>query len=132
VFYICRSCDRGQRYHDDLCRHRARLAQRRKANRTYQRSFAANLDCCARQQALRERLKAKLKKVTGQCRKTGSSSVSIDSALMISFISKKPEPQALQAKPIPFPLAQEAGSGLVSCIVCGRSALLAAPFPRLP
>jgi hypothetical protein len=49
VFYICRSCDRGQRYYDDVCRQRARLAQRRKANREYQTRQAAKLDHADRQ-----------------------------------------------------------------------------------
>lgn len=132
VFYICRSCDRGQRYHDYACRHRARLEQRRSANRTYERSFAAKLDRCARQQAFRDGLKAKTQKVTGQGRETGSTSVSIDSAMTISFMSKEPESQAFHAKLNPFPVAQKTGSGLVSCIVCGRSALWTASSPRLP
>jgi hypothetical protein len=132
VFYICRSCDRGQRYHDYACRHRARLEQRRNANRTYELSFAAKLDRCARQQVFRNRLKAKLQKVTGQGRETGSSSVSIDSARMISFMSKEPESQAFHTKLIPFPVAQKTGSGLVSCIVCGRYAFWTASSSRLP
>jgi hypothetical protein len=132
VFYICRSCDRGQRYHDYACGHQARLEQRRNANRTYESSFAAKLDRCARQQAFRNRLKAKLQKVTGQCRETGSTSVSIDSAMMIRFMSKNPESQVFHAKLIPFPVAQKTGSGLVSCIVCGRSVFWTASSSRLP
>jgi hypothetical protein len=36
VFYLCRSCDRGQCYCGEYCRHQARLGQRRKANSKYQ------------------------------------------------------------------------------------------------
>ena len=133
VFYICRSCDRGQRYHNDVCRHQARLAQRRKANREYQASHAAKLDHADRQRAYTERQRLKPKKVTGQGSKTADSSVTIDSALITTgVVTKKPEQQAPHAEPNPFPVCQKASSGLVSCIVCGRSALLAAPFPRSP
>jgi len=109
------------------------LEQRRKANRTYDRSFAAKLDRCARQQAFRERLKAKPQKVTGQGRETGNCSVSIDSAMMSSLMSEETgATQALHAKPMPFQVAQKIGSGLVSCIVCGRSAFWSLRAPRLP
>ena len=34
VFWICRHCDRGQRYCSDHCRSQARRGQRRRANAT--------------------------------------------------------------------------------------------------
>jgi hypothetical protein len=75
-------------------------------------------------------------KVTGQGSETAGASVTIDSALVSTgIVAKKPEPQAQEAlhgKPNPFPARQEASSGLVFCIVCGRSALLPAPMPRSP
>jgi hypothetical protein len=136
VFYICRPCDRGQHYHDDVCRHRARLAQRRKANREYQASRAAKLDHADRQRAYIERRRLRWKKVTGQGSETTGSSVTIGSALMGAGIAaKEPEPQAQEAlhgKPNLFPAPQEASSGLVFCIVCGRSALSPIPMPRSP
>jgi hypothetical protein len=136
IFYICRSCDRGQCYCSEYCRHQARLAQRRKANREYQASFAAMLDHAAHQQAYRQRQKLKLKKVTGQGSETSTPSVTIDSALIITgFVTKNPEQQARQApyaEPKPFWVCQKANSRLVSCIICGRSMLWTVPFPRSP
>jgi hypothetical protein len=133
VFYICRSCDRGQCYHDDVCRHRARLEQRRKANREYQASYAAKLDHAARQQAYTERQRLKPKKVTGQGSETAGPSATIDSALISTgLVTKNPEQQAPRAEPNPFPVCQKAGSPLVSCIVCRRSVPWTAPFRRSP
>jgi len=64
------------------------------------------------------------------------SRVPIDSALIgTGIVAKKPEPQAQEAfhgTPNPFPARQEASSGLVFCIVCGRSARLPTPMPRSP
>jgi hypothetical protein len=121
IFYICRSCDRGQRYHDNVCRHRARCAQRRQANRQYQASFTAKLDHAARQRAYTER--QKLKKVTGQGSKTAGPSVTIDSApTRAGVMMKDPEKDTLHGKPNPFRAHPEPGSGLVFCVVCGRAA----------
>jgi hypothetical protein len=129
VFYICRSCDRGQHYHDDVCRHRARLAQRRKANQAYQACGAAKLDHADRQRAYTERQRLKPKKVTGQGSETAGSSFTIDSVLTSpGVVTKKPEQQARQARhaePNPFPVCQKASSGLVACNKqqgCGRGA----------
>jgi hypothetical protein len=129
VFYICRSCDRGQGYHNDICRHRARLIQRRKANHKYQASHAAKLDHADRQRAYMQRRRLKPKNVTGQGSETAGSSVTIAS-------SREPEPKAqpgaLYANRHSFPATQQASSGLVFCIVCGRLASLSASMPRSP
>jgi len=74
--------------------------------------------------------------VTGQGSETAGSSATIDLALISTgIVAKKPEQQAQEAlhgKPNPFGQRQEASSGLVFCIVCGRSALSPAPMPRSP
>jgi hypothetical protein len=112
------------------------LAQRRKANRKCQTSYAAKLDHADRQRDYTERKKLKPQKVTGQGSEAAGSSVTIDSALISTgIVAKKPGPraqEALHGKPYPFPARQEASFGLVFCIVCGRSARLPAPMPRLP
>jgi hypothetical protein len=112
------------------------LAQRRKANREYQASYAAKLDHADRQRAYTERQRLKPKKVTGQGSETAGSSVTIDSALISNgIVAKKPEQraqEALHGKPNPFPARQKASFGLVSCIVRGRSALLPVPISRSP
>jgi hypothetical protein len=135
-FYLCRSCDRGQCYCGEYCHHQARLEQRRKANRKYQANFAAKLDHAECQRAYCQRQKLKLKKVTGQGSEPATSSVTIDSALIsTSFVTKNPEQQTQQAphaEPNPFPVYQKANSGLVFCIVCGRSVLWTAALPRSP
>jgi hypothetical protein len=64
TFYICRSCDRGQRYCSEHCRQKARREQCRKANRRHQQSLEGRLDHRDRQQLYRERLR--LGRVTDQ------------------------------------------------------------------
>jgi hypothetical protein len=56
VFYVCRSCDRGQRYCSGRCRDKARREQRRAANRRHQRSAEGRLDHRDRQREYRRRL----------------------------------------------------------------------------
>jgi hypothetical protein len=60
VFWICRSCDRGQRYCSESCRSRTRLQQRRAANRRHQQSPEGRLDHRDRQRAYRARLKGRV------------------------------------------------------------------------
>src|SRR5215470_2555487 len=58
TFYVCRSCDRGQRYCSERCRQKARREQRRQANRRHQQSLEGRLDHRDRQQHYRERLRS--------------------------------------------------------------------------
>jgi hypothetical protein len=55
IFWICRSCDRGQQYCSDRCRKKARRHQRREANRRHQQSREGRLDHRDRQRAYRHR-----------------------------------------------------------------------------
>ena len=55
MFFICRSCDRGQVYCGDECRHRMRREQRRRANRRYEQDPEVRADHCQRQRAYRKR-----------------------------------------------------------------------------
>lgn len=59
-FYICRSCDRGQRYCSEECQQRSRREQRRSANRLHQESPEGRLDHRDRQREYRERLKRRV------------------------------------------------------------------------
>jgi hypothetical protein len=92
------------------------------------------LDHAGRQQAYRQH--QKLKRVTGQGSEPATPSVTITLALIdTGFVTKNPEQQARQApyaEPKPFPIYPKANARLVSCIVCGRSMLWTAPFPRSP
>lgn len=58
AFYVCRCCDRGQRYCSERCREKARREQRRAANRRHQQSAEGRLDHRDRQREYRRRLVA--------------------------------------------------------------------------
>jgi len=104
VFYLCRSCDRGQRYCSERCRGKSRREQRRAANRRHQRSDEGRLDHRDRQREYRLRL---VERVTDQ----GSGGEVYSSTLRRltewSF---------------------EAGVGEVFCRRCGRRGTLVDPF----
>ena len=55
VFWICRHCDRGHQYCGERCRRKARLQQRRDANRRHQQSREGRLDHRDRQREYRLR-----------------------------------------------------------------------------
>ena len=105
VFYVCRSCDRGQRYCSQRCRDKARREQRRAANRRHQRSEEGRLDHRDRQREYRRRL-ARVR-VTDQ----GSDALFRSSTLPPLGLS------GLEAEP-----------GEVICCVCGRRGRLVDPF----
>lgn len=65
TFYICRSCDRGQRFCSERCRQKARHEQRREANRRHQQSEEGRLDHRDRQRRYRQRRHGE-KRVTDQ------------------------------------------------------------------
>jgi hypothetical protein len=54
-FWICRPCDRGQRYCNTPCRASARREQQRQANRRHQHSLAGRQDHRDRQREYRKR-----------------------------------------------------------------------------
>jgi hypothetical protein len=55
-FFLCRACDRGQRYCSAACRVQARTQQLRRARQRHQRSRAGRFDHRDRQRAYRRRL----------------------------------------------------------------------------
>jgi len=69
VFYLCRHCDRGQRYCSSRCREKSRRLQRRQANRRHQQSPEGRLDHRDRQREYRQRQRAR---VTDQSSLTAS------------------------------------------------------------
>jgi hypothetical protein len=104
VFYLCRSCDRGQRYCSERCREKSRREQRRTANRRHQRSDEGRLDHRDRQREYRLRL---VRRVTDQ----GSGGGACSSTL----------------RPLTeWPFEVEAGA--VFCRLCGRWGTLVDPF----
>lgn len=104
VFYVCRPCDRGQRYCSDRCREKARREQRRAANGRHQRSEEGRLDHRDRQRSYRQRQAAR--RVTDQ-----GSGEEVDSFTL----------------PL-LALLPESASGEVICCVCGRRGTLIDPF----
>jgi len=105
VFYVCRSCDRGQRYCSERCRDKTRRQQRRAANRRHQLSAEGRLDHRDRQREYRRRLGAL--RVTDQ----RSDATAVFSTLL---------------PPIWTP--PESCGGQVFCRVCGRTGTLIDPF----
>jgi len=105
VFYVCRPCDRGQRYCSERCREQARREQRREANLRHQRSEEGRLDHRDRQREYRRRLAAQ--RVTDQ----GSGEEECASILPLLLL----------------PPVEAVGGG-VMCCVCGRRGTLIDPF----
>ena len=104
TFYICRSCDRGQRYCSEPCRQKARREQRREANRRHQKSLEGRLDHRDRQQLYRER-RLRFRRVTDQGSFGSRCSVTMPRE---TRERKQPPPPALD-------------SSLAVCVRCGRA-----------
>src|SRR5207249_1724039 len=60
VFYLCRHCDRGQRYCSSRFREKSRCLQRREANRRHQQTPDGRADHRDRQREYRQRLKTRV------------------------------------------------------------------------
>lgn len=122
VFYLCRHCDRGQRYCSSRCRKKARRLQRREANRRHQHSPEGRLDHRDRQRAYRRRLKAR---VTDQS--------SLRASLCVNLtVPPAPEPAGVAPAPnfLPSPVAEDP-SGWVVCQICGRRGHWVNPFAEV-
>lgn len=104
VFYLCRSCDRGQGYCSERCREKSRREQRRAANRRHQRSDEGRLDHRDRQREYRLRL---VRRVTDH-----GSGVEVASSTLRPLTER------------PF----EAEAGEVFCRLCGRRGTLIDAF----
>lgn len=116
MFYLCRHCDRGQRYCSSRCREKSRRLQRREANRRHQQSPEGRLDHRDRQRAYRRRLQAR---VTDQ------------SSQPASLRANLPVPPVPLPAPEPdFLSAHGAGNtpGWVVCQTCGRRGRWIDPF----
>jgi hypothetical protein len=55
MFFVCKSCDRGQRYCSPQCRQLGRLQQRREANSRYQRTERGRVAHLRRQRIYRQK-----------------------------------------------------------------------------
>lgn len=115
VFWICRSCFRGQSYCSLHCRIKARRQQLRAANRRYQQSSEGRLDHRDRQRAYRRRL---LDRVTDHGRSRLQSSARI-SAPMLGH---------LQIATTVDLAASRIRHVFLVCSICGRAGFYIQPF----
>jgi hypothetical protein len=119
VFYLCRHCDRGQRYCSLRCREKALRLQRRQANRRHQQSPEGREDHRDRQRDYRQRLRARV---------TDKSSLRLS---LCATLTRPPEPTPLRAPVLPlrpqFGTA-EPEAGWVVCRICGRQGRWINPF----
>lgn len=111
VFYVCRSCDRGQAYCSSDCRAAARRAQKRAANGRHQRSPEGKADHRDRQREYRGRLIAL--RVTDQGSGGGSDLPTLGG-------NADEEPKRIAAMHV----------DALCCVVCGRSGVFIDPWPR--
>ena len=118
-FWICRHCDRGQRYCSFACRAQARRCQRRRARSRHQQSAEGRLDHRDRQRACRQRAQAS---VTDQC------SLSVTSPASSGCGTFRATP--IQSR---LPLEPEKRPGLwLRCRLCDRGGRFVDPFPPIP
>ena len=125
VFYLCRHCDRGQRYCSSRCREKSRRRQRREANRRHQRSPEGRLDHRDRQRAYRRRWKAR---VTDQSSLPASPCVNLTAPPASKPAEATREPERLSA---PSTTGLGEPVGWVVCQICGRRGRWVNPFPEV-
>ena len=122
IFYLCRHCDRGQRYCSSRCRGKARRLQRREANRRHQQSPEGRLDHRDRQREYRRRQHARV---------TDQSSLGTSPHANLTL---PPAGEPSEAAPAPSLLPSheaEDPSGWVVCQICGRRGRWIDPFPEV-
>jgi hypothetical protein len=113
LFWICSSCDRGQRYCTDRCRQKTRRQQRRAANRRHQQSCEGRLDHRDRQRTYRERQR--------QACVTDQSSPTTEVFVRIACL------RAIPPRVIPESVSREETDGGFPfrgepyCVVCGQT-----------
>ena len=118
MFWICRCCDRGQRYCSTECRAEARHRQHRAANRRHQGSAEGRLDHRDRQRAYRCRQLRR--RVTDQGSQPFASRPLSGSGIAITTPAVAP----------PGVQVRDQADAWPRCTVCGRWSRLVDPFPR--
>lgn len=130
IFYVCKSCDRGQRYCSPHCRDRTRRLQRRLASARYQRTPAGRQGHVDYQRAYRERLRARsaIPPVTDQSSAFSDfgSSCGSDPVRPVPHSHFEPRPRTHTPPPrhLVLPVSR--------CLVCGRPGYLQKRDPYEP
>lgn len=127
TFFVCASCDHGQRYCSGACRDQARRHQKRRANQRYQQSPEGRLDHRDREREYRRR--------QAQTRVTDQGSlliISSSSSECGPFDASTVEIRARSGEVLlPVKLAERPPVRLC-CQICGRMGRFVDPFPQIP
>jgi hypothetical protein len=130
IFYLCKSCDRGQRYCSSHCRDEARRLQHRRASARHQCTPAGREGHRDYQRAYRERLRARsaIPPVTDQ-----SSNFS-DSGSSCGSDPTRPSPHSHSNPHPPTHTKHPRHMALppLRCLVCGRPGYLQKRDPDEP
>jgi hypothetical protein len=139
LFWICRHCDRGQRYCSPPCRASALREQRRQANHRYQQSLAGRQDHRDRQRAYRKRCAQRHWASTARENVTDKSSPALAPARnMLEWHSGSTSITAQVDSATPLvqfrTLLWRKPSGahrppFLRCVICGRRGSVRDPFP---
>jgi len=114
VFFLCRRCDRGDRYCSRPCAHRARHATVRAAGRRYQHSRRGRGQHAARQARYRGRRAAR-ENVTHQ-----TSHALVSCGIVAPPAALTVTPAAGQEEPIDADAVDARGAVPLRCARCGR------------
>jgi hypothetical protein len=120
IFYLCRRCDRGQRYCSPHCRQKALRLQRRQANRRHQQTPEGRDDHRDRQREYRQRQRTR---VTDKSSQSPVASASLSERAVINAWPASPAPNFR-------PVSRRPQHGWVVCQICGRRGRWVDPFPQ--
>lgn len=120
VFYLCRRCDRGQRYCSPHCRQKALHRQRRQANRRHQQTPEGRADHRDRQREYRQRQHAR---VTDKSSPPPAPSANLSGRAVIAAWPASPAHSFRRISGRP------PQHGWVVCQICGRRGRWVDPFP---
>lgn len=121
IFYLCRRCDRGQRYCSPHCRQKALRLQRRQANRRHQQTPEGREDHRDRQRDYRQRQRAR---VTDKSSQPPAASASLTERAAIAALPASPAPSFRRIS------GRAPQHGWVVCQICGRRGRWVDPFPH--
>jgi len=126
VFFVCSSCERGQRYCSRTCSRRARLLQHRHANRRYQTSREGKRDHSKRQEQYRQRRAQSI--VTDHSSISISFPASSDCEKVETAVNDTPRPSPAAALPR---WTENWPGGCRCCRICGRTGPVVSTFSPL-